>query len=303
MMPVCRKIFSCLSAALVAVLFSFSAFAESVFVAPLGEGDDASLRAAVYSLVRAAVSNEAGYSLASNAKDAQLQLAPHLLKLGSSYIVTVDKLKGERVLFTAKMKAATVDDLDTVSARVVRAALAETKAEATAQVDDVTEHEVTQGTRRQQATRQWKFGFGPAWGSNLNTNKSGLVYALGFVWGIDSDWDVDIAFRGSGFDDTGAFTEFLIGSNYYLTRGKYAPFVTAGVGRGSAVVSKANSSLFNPSDDIASGWMARVGAGYKFFRTSNVNVGIEANYSTLFATTSRTGNTPGVTTLLLSVYY
>lgn len=292
--------------ALLLILIASQVHAETVFVQPpQAEGEDASLRASVYELVKAAVSNESGYSLESSAKDASISLRTRVLKLGGSYILSIDKLKGEKVLFTAKMKAATAEDLDTVSGRVVRSALNETRAEGNAQVDDVTEDEVTRGTRRQQATRQWKLGFGPAWGSNLNTDKSGLLFHLGFVWGLDPHWDLDVAFKATGIDKTSAsaayFSEFMLGANYHLSKNKNAPFLTFGLGRASAGVAQENAFVF--TDDTANGWALRAGAGVKLFRTSNVNLGIEANHTILMAKTSRTDQNPGVTSLLIAVYY
>ncbi len=294
------------AAALLVVLFAAQAHAESVYVQPpQAEGEEAGLRASVYELVKAAVSNESGYTLESNAKDASLTLRTRVLKLGNSFIMSIDKMKGDRVLFTSKMKAANAEDLDTVSARVVRSALNEVRAEGNAQVDDVTEDEVTRGTRRQQATRQWKLGFGPAWGSNLNTDKSGLLFHLGFVWGVDPHWDIDFGFKATGIDKTGSsaayFSEFMLGANYHLTKGKNSPFLTFGLGRGSAGASQPDAFII--TDDTANGWALRAGAGVKLFRTSNVNLGIEANHTILMSKTSRTDQTPGVTSLLIAVYY
>lgn len=282
--------------------------AASVFVQPPATEGDAQLNASLYELIKAAVSEESGYSLANSAKEADVQLRPRLLKLGSSLIVTVDKMKGDQVTFTTKMKAASTDDLDNVSSRVVRSALRETKAQESAEVGDVTEAEVTQNTRRIQTTRQWKLGFGPAWGDQMNTDKSGILFTLGFVWGIDPNFDLDLAFRTSGFtkdNQTGAhFTEFLIGTNYYLTRGRNALFLTGGVGRATASVSTPNNNtIVNFSEDTVNGWSARVGIGYKFFRTSTVNLGVEVNYSKVFADTSISKNSPGLTSAALALYY
>lgn len=290
------------------ILAGFTANAASVYVVPPvagTDGEDAGLRSTLYELVKAAVSEESGYSLAVNSKEADFQLNAKHLKLGGSYIISVDKINGEKVTYTAKMKASNADDLDTVAGRTVRAALRETKAEETAHVDDVTLDEITKNTRRTQTTRQWKFGFGPAWGDQMNTDKSGILFTLGFVWGIDANFDLDLAFRSANFEktnETGAsFTEFLIGTNYYLSPTKTAAFLTAGVGRAGASVSTPNSILI--SNDTASGWSARVGFGYKFFRTSTVNLGVEVNYSKVFAESSRSKSSPGVTSAALALYY
>lgn len=291
--------------ALLIVLLAASAQAESVFVqSAQAEGDEASLRGTVQELVKAAVSEQSGYSLASSAENADLVLKTRILKLGSAYVLTIDKLKGGKVSFTSKMRASNAEDLDTVSARVVRSVLNEVRAETNAQVDDITEDEVTRGTRRHIATRQWEIGFGPAWGTNLNTDKSGLVFHLGFVWGVDPQWDLDLSFRATGIDGKNSssayFSEFMIGTNYHFNKNKNAPFLTAALGRATA---GASDSAVILNDDTATGWAARVGAGMKFFRTSTVNLGLEANYTFLLAETSVSKKNPGVASLLVSIYY
>lgn len=292
-----------------AVLAASVAEAETVYVqSPTAEGPESDLRASLFELVKAAVSNQNGYSLTDAAKGADLQLQPRLLKLGSSYIVSVDKLKGEKLVYTSKLKASSADEVDNVASRVVRSVLLETKAEEDAQVGDVAESEVAQNTRRIQTTRQWKLGFGPAWGNAMNTDKSGMNFLLGFVWGIDPNFDLDLSLRSTGFEKKGEsgahFGEFMIGTSYYLSRGRNTPFLTAGLGRAWGSVSISDSTtLLNTSDDTASGWAARVGLGYKFFRTSTVNLGIEVNYSQLFAETERSKRSPGLTSATLALYY
>ncbi len=284
--------------------------AATVFVQPpaTSEGTEAGLGSTLYELVKAAVSDESGYSLSGTAKDADVTLQPRLLKLGGSYIVSVDKLKGDKIVFTTKMKAATADDIDNVSSRVVRSALRETKATESAQVGDVTQAEINQNNNRIQTTRQWKLGFGPAWGDQMNTDKSGINFTLGFVWGIDPNFDLDLNFRSTAFEkskESGAhFTEFMIGTNYYLTRNRNAPYLTAGLGRAWASASIPDSNtLLNTSDDTVNAWGARLGVGYKFFRTSTVNLGVEVNYSKVFGETSRSKSAPGLTSASLALYY
>lgn len=299
-----------LSASLLAVSM---AEATTIFVqSPTTEGgtDEQSveIRSSLRALIKAAVSLEPGYSLASSSTEAEFQLQPRLLKLGSSYIVSVDKTKGDKLTYTAKLKASSAEDIDSVSTRVVRAVLKETKVEDSAQVGDIVESEIHQNTKRIQTTRQWKLGFGPAWGLSMNTDQSGLGFLLGFVWGIDPNFDLDLTFRTAGFEkskESGAhFTDFMIGTNYYLTRDRNALYLTGAVGRSWASASITDSNtLLNTSDDNANGWGARVGVGYKFFRTSTVNLGLEVNYSQLFGETSRSKGRPGLTGATLSLYY
>lgn len=285
---------------LVSFLFMIQAFAESVFVRPpQADPEIGTYSATVFELVKAEVSTAPGFTLESNAKNATVHLATKLLKLGNSFILSIDKIREERVVFTAKMKAATLDDLDTVSARVVQAVLKESKTEGTAQVDDVTEDEVTRGTRRIQTVRQWRVSFGPAWGSNLNTTKSGILGSLGYAWGLDAQWEVLSNLSLSGFSKDGEsgayYMDGMLGVSYFFTKGKHAPYVTGGFGYASAGASRANASI---TDDKANGWAGRIGAGVKLFRTTNLSFGFELNHSILFSNTV-SGHNPGLTSLLV----
>lgn len=292
-----------------AMVAAHSAEAATVYVQPPTlEGADAELRSSLAELVRASVAEESGYTLVSSAKDADFVLQSRLIKLGTSYVVSVDKLKKDKLVYTTKMKAANADDLDTVSSRIVRSVLRETKAQEDTQVGEVTRDEETQNTRRIQTTRQWKIGFGPSWGDNMNTSASGMNFNLGFVWGLDPNFDLDLGFRSTGFtkdnESGSSFTEFMIGTNYYFSRARHAPYVSGGLGYVWATSSiRDSNTLLNTSDDKYNGWGGRLGLGYKFFRTSTVNLGVEVNYSKAFGITSRSSNVPGVTAFALSLYY
>lgn len=287
---------------LLSFLFLFRAHAESVFVRPLqADAETGNSSATVLELVKAEVSTEPGFTLETNAKNASVHLATKLLKLGNSFILSIDKIKDDRIVFTAKMKAANIDDLDTVSARVVHAVLKETKTEGSAQVDDVTEDEVTRGTRRIQTVRQWRVTFGPAWGSNLNTTRSGTIGSLGYVWGLDAQWEALTHLSLAGFSkdgESGAFyMDAMLGVAYFLTKGKHSPYVTGGFGYASAGASRSDTILL--TDDKASGWAGRMGAGVKLFRTTNLSFGFELNHSYLFSKTSVSGSMPGLTSLIV----
>jgi hypothetical protein len=299
---VIEKTIDCRLVGLLIFLFIFQASAESVFVRPpQADGETGSYSATVYELIKAEVSKEPGFALEANAKSASIQLAAKLLKLGNSFILSIDKIKGDQIVFTAKMKASTIDDLDTVSARVVSAVLREIKVEGSAQIDDVTEDEVTRGTRRIQTVRQWRLAFGPAWGSNLNTTKSGTLGAIGYAWGLDAQWEALTNMSLGGFSKEGEsgayYVDGMLGISYFLTKGKHSPYVTGGFGYASAGASRSETILL--TDDKASGWAIRTGVGVKLFRTTNLSFGFELNHSLLFAKTSVSGNMPGLTSLFV----
>lgn len=161
-----------------------------------------------------------------------------------------------------------------------------------------------------QATRQWKIGVGSAAADQLNVHRTGILYSVGVAWAVQENFDLDVTLRNANFEKAGEsgaqFSELLLGTNYYL-RSSYlnltpnAAFLSLAVGRAWASASTAGPSVV--SDDQVSGWSARLGLGYKFFKTSTVNFGLELNYSKLLAESSRSKSSPGLTSAALALYY
>lgn len=282
-------------------LISRGSFAASVFVKDVsGEGADPVLRKTVTELVRTSVTQVSGFSLSNSANGADLFLQPKLLKLGDAYILSIEKLKGEAIVYSAHLKAAQLNEIDIVGGRVVRAVLLETQTKMAASVEDVTQNEEINSNRRYQATRQWRFGFGPSFGQNLNTSTSGAALELGFVWGVDPLYDVQINWLGGDLGKSGAFSDINLGMRYHFNTQRHALYAIGGVGRGGATVNDEASGL---SNDSATGWTLNAGMGYRLFRTSTVNIGFEARYHYLTADTSASKQRPGLVFLGLSVYY
>lgn len=205
------------------------------------------------------------------------------------------------------MKAANIEDMDTVSIRVVRSVLNEEAPSNSAKVTDVTKDEETRGTRRYKATRQWRIAFGPAWSNGLSVNGGGTQWSLGYIWGIDPDYDLKINWSyyvpRSTDEDNARFSEFALGMNYFFTQAKHSLFLTIELGYASAAASENNNTVFNFSEDSASGWAVGLGLGYKFFRTSTVNLGLLASYQYLFDKTEKSDQTPRLSSLNIVVYY
>lgn len=176
--------------------------------------------------------------------------------------------------------------------------------DAAPQVGSITEAQATQISRRINPTRQWKIGLGPSWASDVGSSKGGTLYLLGFVWGVDPNFDLDLTLRGASFerkDGPSSYTsDAFIGINYYFTRSLNAPFLTAGLGGASALVSNPNAES---GSTTVSGWATRVGLGYKFFRTSTVNAAVEVNYAVILADSRGSDRNPGVASATLALYY
>ncbi|MCB0392168.1 MAG: hypothetical protein KDD58_12830 [Bdellovibrionales bacterium] len=287
---------------------SQSVFAETIYVQDIKAkgGVKSGTLETIKELVSSGVVSE-GHELMTEAGTAEFILQPKLLKLGDSYILKIDKIQNGKIKFSSKMKASSLSDMDTVAVRVVRSVMEETLPRDSAQVNDVTEDEVHQGTRRYQATRQWRFSFGPAWSNGLNVDGGGTNWGFGYVWGLDPDFDLKLNWSiytpRSDEDDNARFTNVTLGMNYFLTRAKHSPFASIEIGYGSAAASEDSNNFFGISDDDASGWTIGLGLGYKFFRTSTVNVGIFGSYQYMFDKTEKSNQTPRLGSVSLVVYY
>jgi hypothetical protein len=281
------------------------AWAETVYVEPTkGASVPDSDRATVEELIRIAVTQIKGHTNVSSPASADLSLSSKVMKLGDAYVLSIEKKdKNGKTLFSEKMKAKEMGEMDTVATRLTQAVLENSKVISTADVTNVTQEEETMNTRRFQATRQWIIGLGPGWSSELNSKGGGFTFVLGYLWGLDPDFGVNLSYTiNSGpSDDDSSFSDFSLGGEYYFSRTKNSPFVGARMGYGSATANDCDLFAISCVEDDASGWSVNGTVGYKFFRTSSVNVAIYGSFFYLFDRTSN--GHPSLSTVQFVVYY
>jgi hypothetical protein len=276
-----------------------NASAETVFVREAEGNLSKEELQTVRELVKIGVSKN-GHTNADEGK-ASTKLQPSALKLGNSIVLSIKKQQSGKADFVTGMKAKNLDELDTVSSRVVRSVMNEQTTEESATVQDVSQEEEFANTRRFQATRHWQFGFGPAWGHNLRATSGGTNWSLGFTWGIDPRFDLSIVWDFFFGRNSNAYANnFALGGTYLFSLGKHTPFVGADVGYMRASADKCTTT--NCDNSAASGWSTGITAGYRFFRTSNVNFAVAGRYAHLFDEVSNLGQ-PGIFSLRVIVYY
>lgn len=245
-------------------------------------------------------------SVTSQADGSDWMLSPNLLKLGDSYVLTIEKRKSKSgpIVFSESMKSTSMSNMDVTAKRLVQAVLEQKRFEETADVTNITEEETSRNTKRYEATRQWILGFGPGWAGHLNSPGGGFSFLLGYEWGLDPDYSVDLSYftAGGKGSDNSRFTDFTLGGTYYLKRTKISPYATARFGYGGANMnSDCSISQTCYSENSATGWTGSLAGGVKFFRTSSVNLSIGLRYSLLF--TALNGRNPSLTSLILAVHY
>lgn len=268
-------------------------------VAPdLTQGEKFSIR----ELIEAEISNHDGYYPVKEA--GKIILTPSALKLGSTNFLKLQITGEELKTRSVKMKTTDFQDIDRVINRLVTAALNEEEVDAAASLENITQSESNKYSVRYKATRQWIFGFGPTILSNSGTDESGYYFNLGYNWQLDPQWSMQLTYDFANIKESEAdFSLLALGVNYYFTGSSASPYFGLDFGYGSADADYCNETLFGAclGNDTVSGWGASAKLGYQFFRTSSVNLGLEAKYSTLFEKHSE--GTPGRFTLSISAYY
>ena len=247
---------------------SLTAQAARVFVEATTGTVSASDLTTTTELIRGAVRSQGGHQSVGTPGEAEVLLRPKLMKLGNSYILSIEKLKGQQVEFSSQLKAAQIEEMDRVAVRVTRAVLDEKAIADDARVGDVTDTEVREGTNRKQALKGWYFGLGPAWLSELGTSGTGYYFDLGYAFDLNH-LVMKIAYDAS-YSSGASVSALTLNGNYMFSEAALSPYVGASFGIGSFYAT--NSSLFSSTTGFAAG----VGGGVQMLRTSSFQVEIGA---------------------------
>jgi len=218
--------------------------------------------------------------IVSSPDQAEWVLAPSLLKLNESYIISLTKFKNGRNFFSDKLKATTLDDLDVITTRLVEAAIYNRSVENTQRIGTVTEEERKGLSIKQRADKQFYLGFGPGAGANLETNNAGFSWLVGYLWGLDRQFSLRLNLEGVNINDSGAdMTSLGIGAQYFFNDKKHSPYFFGAMAYAWADSDRPNNETLGLTAESDNGWAIQTGLGYKFFRTSTVGIGVELSYN------------------------
>lgn len=252
-----------------------TAQAAQVYVAPAtGSGVSPSDLETATGLIESAVPDVSSNMVINDQDKADFILQPRLIRLGTAYILSLQKIQNNEVVFSSELKAAHIEELDKVSERLTRSVLTGERAKDNPRVGEITDEEATQGTQRRPVRVEKYIGFGGTTLGNLNSN--GIGYSIGLGYG----WDVNRALLkiiGEGdFNGSAFFASAGIGADYFFTMTDVAPYISADFGAGAAKVDA--GSVF--SGQTIGGFVAGGGAGLRLLRTSAVNmdVGFHADF-------------------------
>jgi hypothetical protein len=285
------------------VIFSWtSALAEVYFLkTAVNASVPSDQMAAINDLVRMAVSGVSGVRLVGEEVEASAVLDPQVVKIGNAYVLGLTKIRNGQIVFQQQARAASLEDMDTVAVRVARATITERPFKSDTRVSDVTEDQVTRGTRRKETVNQWFIGFGPGRTTHMNSDNNGVYWSFGYTWGMDEHFNLVIGSELLKVRDSNSYImQAYVGGDYHLSDHSTSPYLSAGLGYGSARA-HTGGGLLAPQTDSASGWVVSGGAGIKFFRASRVNLSLSGRY--IMVTEKTSTGLPSATIGAIKLYF
>lgn len=286
----------------ITLLFSLApaAHGENIYLKPTsGSGISKAELSPIDELLSIAVKNSDGANLTDNEAKADAVLEPKIIKIGSALVLSLSKLRAGKTVFHSQARSKTLEDMDVVTARVVKAVMTEVSFDKNGGVSDVTDDEVKKVSKRKETTKQWVFGLGPGFADNIATSGGSSAWNLGYQWEVNYEVAIKMAFEWLSIKDSNAsFSNFYIGSDYFLNERDISPFVSGAFGYGTANLNDPNS-LF--AKDRASGFSLSGGVGIKFYRSSTVSLGLSAKYIYILDQTSK--GSPSASMIHLNIYF
>ena len=281
------------------LFISSLAFADKFCVQPFARETGASeSNTATTELVKDAV-QETGHQVVDNPSECEFTLKGKVLKLGESYILSLEKFKKSERVGAKKLKT-NLDDMDRAASRVTRAIIDGENAKKNVTLDDVTKEDVESTNRRIQTMKQLLIGFGPVFFDNMGSSDIGIGATAAYQYTINPEFDAKLeATFAVGKDESSINVLYgAIELDYFFTNGNISPFLGLELGFGTFAGAD-NSSLL--SKDREDGFVGGVALGVKFFRASTLNILAIYNYTYLFEKLSR-GN-PSMSSLQVGISF
>jgi hypothetical protein len=261
------------------LLLSPNGFAKTYSIGPCeSKGGEGRIAEALCDLAQDTVINLKHQVTQKNPEDGTIKIKA--LRLENSYTLTANITVGDKIIASAKLKAASADEFDTIVPRLVRAVIQQEDLKSDAEVGEVTNAEAEFRTKRLNAKRESLIGFGFAGVANVDATRPyyNLVLGGGVDWTsfrLAGTWD--LAWHAG--ERSGVFMAFAAAGNFFLTNGQSAPFVGPKIG--FAFVTRSyppeTDSFFIPSngEDYNSAFLIGAVAGWEFFRNYETSFSLE----------------------------
>ncbi|HVK60334.1 MAG TPA: hypothetical protein VM432_02240 [Bdellovibrionales bacterium] len=264
-------------------------------------------------LVKNSVAERPSDTLTDSELSANYVLQPRMVRLGDSYILTVEKTRGQEIVFSAQTKMTRIDQLDRGARAVVTAAIEEpsTKNRGTAVYRVVPEGSLSSTTAKptiygstaelvvdRRKVSYWSLGFGPTFSSNMNDDSVMYGLSIGHTWAINPA--VGIKINGnvnfSSGEEGSRFFDLMTGANFFLPEftASAAPYLTGEIGYGFAEDSE---------DEDANGVAIGAGAGIQFFRNTETTMDLLIHYTTVLEEIEGNDGNPSIVGARLAVNF
>lgn len=277
-MNISKNIFS----TLLALIFScpIIASASTYYVADVSsESADSQLKASVKDLLKAAL-YEHGESVANEKAEADYVITSNVIVIGSSTIVSIQKQRHNEILYTDKLKASSLNELDVIVDRLVSALVSQQKAAQNPEIGKITDEEITKVSRRTKAQKFRFVAIGPFAFTDLSTDAMAYYFASGFIADVTPNNSIKMEFELSArirdLGDENSRSAFLYSGNlggiHYFSTKNTSTFVSGSFGFGSAY-----------SSETENNWSFTLGTelGIAFFRTATSQMQIGLKYTGL----------------------
>ena len=262
-----------------------------------GSGVGTELLLSLTELVRTAVSANGGV-LEEDLNEADYVLRPKLLKLGGSYVVTVEQVSDAKVLYSSQFKASKIEELDHAANRATRATMMEVNPGADARVGELTEREESEGTRRRRARKGYYLGFGPWEGTNTGSSGIGLFGTGAYSWDVNAAM-VSAFLELAGSSGDSYFFDAGLSGRYFFSDQNTTPYAEAAFGYGS--LRAGDGDLAVQSGVVTDGFVLGLGGGFQFLRTSSINLDISLQGRAILK--SNSGGTPMIWVLRVGLFF
>ncbi len=240
---------------------------------------------------------------------AEFTLQPRLMKLGDSYILTVERRRGDEIVYASQVKAGDVGELDRAARRATMAALNDpsirgdeeyaandapefgSRSAATSETDEQRPDPIgaaaaAAGARSSarpgyqlnpgnKMYRYWSLGLGPALMRRVETDDLFYSLSAAHLWDIHPRASVKVlgeANFSTGREDASMYNLAAGASWFFLPTANGAAYLTGDLGYGFA-----ESAIGNDADGFTFG----TGVGYQFFRTSRTTMDVLLRYAVL----------------------
>lgn len=259
-------------------------------------------------MIEDSITSNTGNQVVESAEEADFVMASTLLKLGSTYILKVERMAGEEVVSSAQTKARSLDELSNNIGQITLAAVngnqrprgTSSKFSFRANVGEgqqgsnqasagTTQAETGELQPKMDTRSHWRLGFGPFFGRQLDTDNVMYHLSGGYIWEVHPQAEVKIIGEGAfaSSDDSARFLNVGAGASYFFPSGTNtsAPFITGDMGVGAAETDDGSD---------ASGFSFGLGVGYQFFRNTERSLDVLFRYALITDTIEATDGSPSI---------